>query len=460
MDITVIGLILIGVFGIFYAVLTWGNNKKTGGNSNNNNTNKQNNNNVNIDKKKVVTEVRRKDMFNFIEFNKIVDDMIIQEKESKYTMVIQCKGINYDLMSEIEQLAVEEGFITFLNTLKSPIQLYVQARAINLKTSLDIYKSRVDDINLKYNESTDRLKKLSNDINTTEVAMRQATVEREKFANISEYAQDITKYIEKLSLNKHMLQRKFYVVISYYKSEVNTTAEFSKRELHDICYRELYTRAQSLISGLQSCSVSSRVLTSNELAELLYISYNRDDEKLLDIKTALDSGFYRMYSTTKDIQEKKKDAMEKQIQEEAMNRVEQAIKTAIASGIIKSEDEMIEEFENTADIEAIKIIEDTNISDEEKKKIQQVIVDQHNKGIDDRKEERERVQKAKNAIKNINEAAKKEIVQEETNIEENKEITLEKNSEELIISKPKVILQGEKVENKTSNVNSSEDSII
>ena len=258
MDITVIGLILIGVFGIFYVVLTWGNNKKSGGNSNN--TNKQSNNtnrpntatNANSDKKKVAAEVKRKDMFNFIEFEKIVDDMIIQEKESKYTMVIQCKGINYDLMSEIEQLAVEEGFITFLNTLKSPIQLYVQARAINLKTSLDMYKSRVDDINLKYNESTERLKKLSNDINTPEVDMRHASVEREKLANISEYAQDITKYIEKLSLNKHMLQRKFYVVISYYKSEVNTTAEFSKSEIHDICYRELYTRAQSIASGLQS----------------------------------------------------------------------------------------------------------------------------------------------------------------------------------------------------------------
>jgi len=462
MDITVIGLIVIGVFGIFYVVLTWGNTKKAAGNSSNN-VKKQNNKvDATAEKKKVAAEIKRKDMFDFIEFDKIIDDMILQEKESKYTMVVQCKGINYDLMSEVEQLAVEEGFITFLNTLKSPIQLYVQARAINLKTSLDMYKSRVDDINLKYNESTERLKKLSNDINSSESTMRQATVERQKLENISEYAQDITKYIEKLSLNKHMLQRKFYVVLSYYKSEVTSTAEFSKSEIHDICYRELYTRAQSIMSGLQSCSVSSKVLTSNELAELLYISYNRDDEKLLDIKTALDSGFYRMYSTTKDIQEKKRDVMEKQIQEEAMSRVEQAIKMAISSGIIKSEDDIIEEYENTADIEAIKIIEETNISNEEKKKIQQVIVNQHNKGIDERKEERERIREEKNALEEAKEEAKEEV-KEEVKVNNTPEETIIKPNittpDETII-KPNITTQIEKVDNKTSNVNSSEDSII
>jgi len=447
MDVTVLGLIAIGVFGIFYVVFTWGNNKKTGGTPAK--TGHVANNNKASDRKvaakKATAEIQRKDMFNFIEFDKIVDDMILQEKETKYTMVIQCKGINYDLMSEVEQLSVEEGFITFLNTLKSPIQLYVQARTINLKTSLDIYKSKVDDINQKFVESTDRLKKLTNDINTSEAQLREATVQREKFSNISEYAQDITKYVEKLSLNKHMLQRKFYVVISYYKSEINTTAEFSTNEIHDICYRELYTRAQSIIGGLQACSVSSKALTSNELAELLYISYNRDDEKLLDIKTALDSGFYRMYSTTKDIREKKRDVMQKQIQEEAMSRVEQAIKVAISSGIIKSEDEMIEEYENAADVEAIKIIEDTNISHEEKKRIQQVIVNQHNKGIDERQKEREEKQTSK---KTPQEANKEENI-----------IKPEASKEESII-KPEVIIQNDKLSNVTSNVNSSEDTIV
>ena len=47
------------------------------------------------------------DVFNFMEFDKIQDNMIIQQNSEKYTAVIKCKGINYNLMSEVEQLAVE-----------------------------------------------------------------------------------------------------------------------------------------------------------------------------------------------------------------------------------------------------------------------------------------------------------------------------------------------------------------
>lgn len=460
MDMTVIGLILIGVVGMFYVVFTWGSTKKTGGTTTKKTTTAKpttkphESSTSNIEKKK--EEVQRKDMFKFIEFDRIVDDMILQEKESKYTMVIQCKGINYDLMSEIEQIAVEEGFITFLNTLKSPIQIYVQARAINLKTSLDMYKSRVDDINQKFAESTESLKKLSDNINTSDNEIREASIQRERYANIAEYAQDITRYVEKLSLNKHMLQRKFYIVISYYKSEVNATAEFSKTELHDICYRELYTRAQSIIGALQACSVSSKVLTSNELAELLYISYNRDDEKLLDVKTALDSGFYRMYSTTKDVQEKKREILEKEIQEEAMNRVEQAIKLAIANGIIKTEDQMVEEFENSTDIEAIKILEETDIAEGEKKKIQQVIVDQHNRNLEERQKQRELKQNSKK----VEEAPESVQNTEDVKIDLPKE---EIKKETSSINKPEEIkfdLQKEEISKVTSSTNKPEDSIV
>jgi hypothetical protein len=36
-------------------------------------------------------------------------------------------------MSEKEKIAVEEGFVQFLNTLRFPVQIYVQSRTLNLK---------------------------------------------------------------------------------------------------------------------------------------------------------------------------------------------------------------------------------------------------------------------------------------------------------------------------------------
>ena len=181
-------------------------------------------------------------MFDFMEFDKIADNMIIQNNGKRYTMVIQCKGINYDLMSEVEQMAVEEGFITFLNTLKYPIQLYVQARAIDLKDNLNIYKNSVSEVETKYNEVNDKYRELLNDIDADYTEISKLKNEVDKQGHILSYAQDITRYVERISLNKSILQRKFYVVLSYNKEEIASTTDFSEQEIYNICYN-MYRRS-------------------------------------------------------------------------------------------------------------------------------------------------------------------------------------------------------------------------
>ena len=120
--------VLIIIFAVVYIVTSLKSiNKKTNDNT------PEKKDSKNIEKESLKTGIKptehsipRNDMSSFMQFDKISDDMIVQKKGTKYTMIIQCKGINYDLMSEVEQMGIEEGFITFLNTLKKPIQLYVK----------------------------------------------------------------------------------------------------------------------------------------------------------------------------------------------------------------------------------------------------------------------------------------------------------------------------------------------
>ena len=78
-------------------------------------------------------------IFDFMEFEEIVDNMIVRKNGSQYVMILQCNGVNYDLMSEQEKISVEEGFVQFLNTLRFPIQLYVQSRTLNLRDIIEEY---------------------------------------------------------------------------------------------------------------------------------------------------------------------------------------------------------------------------------------------------------------------------------------------------------------------------------
>ena len=99
-----------------------------------------------VGQSKKVLQQDKQSIFNFMEFDTVRDNMIIQRKGKRYLMVIECQGINYDLMSNVEKTGVEEGFVQFLNTLRYQIQIYVQTRTVNLESGIIKYKERVNKI--------------------------------------------------------------------------------------------------------------------------------------------------------------------------------------------------------------------------------------------------------------------------------------------------------------------------
>lgn len=271
---------------------------------------------------------KKEDVFRFMEFDRIMDKMIVQNGGSRFTMAIRCKGINYDLMSEMEQLSVEEGFITFLNTLKYPIQLYVQAQNIDLKGNIAKYKSNIEDLTVDYNNITEEYNKLASSFDVDEREMNRVTKERDRISNVYEYAHDIIRYVEKMSTNKNLLQRKFFVLVSYNTSEINAVDKFKKDEVIEMCSTELLTRCKGIISALSSCSVSGEILDSNELADLLYSAYNRDDKSLMSVKEAIEGGMLRLYSTSEDAFERKEEQLDEYLKNQAQLRAYKAIKYA------------------------------------------------------------------------------------------------------------------------------------
>lgn len=320
--VPIVMLVILGVFGIFFLVVT---KKQKDGLDGRKEPNPKKENKKNH-------EMRKEDVFNFMEFDEISDNMIIQNKGTRYTMMIQCKGINYDLMSDVEQLAVEEGFITFLNTLTSPIQLYVQAQNLDLKGTIKVYKDHVERIRDEFDIVNQEYNRVNEAFDSTKEEISAIEKERNKTLNVYEYASDIVNYVERISLNKSLLQRTFFVLVSYNSSEINSIDRFTKEEIRNICYNELVTRAQSIINGLASCSVSGRILNSNEIADVLYTAYNRDDKGLMSVKEALDSGFYRLYSTSEDIFLKKQKKLQEEIDNEAKIKALETLKETIKNG--------------------------------------------------------------------------------------------------------------------------------
>ena len=280
--------------------------------------------NTNIPKSKTFAV---ESVMDFMEFDKIEDNMIVQKNGNKYIMVVECQGINYDLMSEIEKNAVEEGFIQFLNTIRHPIQIYVQTRTINLESSLQAYKDNVREIEENLNRQEIRYKEMSESGNYTREQLNQAYYELTKQRNLMEYGKDIVFTTEKMSLNKNVLNQKYYIIVPYYPEELGQN-DFDREEIKNLAFSELYTRCQSIIRTLAACSVGGKILSSNELIDLLYVAYNRDEQETFGVNKALMAGYDEIYSTAPDVLDKKMRALDAKIEQEAFNKANEKVSEA------------------------------------------------------------------------------------------------------------------------------------
>lgn len=272
-------------------------------------------------------EYKTESIMDFMEFDTVIDNMISQKDGMRYIMVVECQGINYDLMSEVEKNSVEEGFIQFLNTLRHPVQIYTQTRTINLDSSIQTYKEKVKEIQYALEKQEMQYNQMVRSEAYTQEQLNRAYFELTKQRNLCEYGKDIIYNTEKMSLNKNVLNKKYYVVIPYFLEELGDN-NFDKEEQRNMAFSELYTRAQSVVRTLGVCGINAKVMNSNELVELLYVAYNRDEAEVYGLDKALKAGYDELYTTAPDVVEKQMRALDKEIEEEALEKAKNKVTEA------------------------------------------------------------------------------------------------------------------------------------
>ena len=201
---------------------------------------------------------------NLLKIAEIRDGIAIMN-DASYRAVIMCKAINFDLMSQKEQEAVEFSYQGFLNSLYFPIQIFVDSELVDLSLYVD------------------KLQKLKAEHDNMLLSMLM---------------DDYIQFIDQISSQTNIMDKDFYVVIPFFPGpELNkniTTGSrnfltgfsdlFGSKEKHVIvneadleaAKNELRNRVQSVIQGLQQCGVKGLPLDTQELIELYYNVYNPD----------------------------------------------------------------------------------------------------------------------------------------------------------------------------------------
>lgn len=397
--ILVILVFLLITLSVIYLMIRVKENKPIKEDKKQDNKNKESNN-----KTQSSQLLKEESIMKFMEFDKVEDNMIIQKGGKRFIMAIECQGINYDLMSEMEKTGVEEGFIQFLNTLRHPIQIYIQTRTVNLNESIQKYNSYVNELEIELNKKQIEYDQMRKSNRFSQKEIDSAFFELTKKRNLYEYGKDIIKNTESISLNKNVLTKKYYIILSHFSEEA-MKEEYSKEEVQSMAFSELYTKAQSIIRTLFACSVNGKILNSYELVELLYYSYNREQAEIFGLNKAIQAGYEELYSTAPDVIDKKERILDKQIQEEAMKLAREETNRVRSEKQMRYENKSNSMEKMIQDMAQLIIEENRNyieedVADEAIENIKKLIEEQQEGGNDNVGEEKQKGRKSRKADSN------------------------------------------------------------
>ena len=200
---------------------------------------------------------------NSLQIAEIRDGIVIMN-DGSFRSVVMVKSINFDLMSPQEQEAVEYSYQGFLNSLYFQIQIFLRSQKVDLQG----YIAKLDKIRTEHDNML-----------------------------LALLMEDYIGYIEALSEQTNIMDKKFYVVVPFFPM-VETQAAiaqsknflggfadlFNKKDQHvtineadlENAKTELRNRVQAVLAGLLQCGVQGLPLDTQELIELYYDSYNPD----------------------------------------------------------------------------------------------------------------------------------------------------------------------------------------
>ena len=198
---------------------------------------------------------------NSLLLSEVRDNMVIMA-DGSFRAIVQCKSINFDLMSSREREGVEFSYQNFINALNHPIQILVRSQRIDIGPYID---------------------------KLTEVRSNQDNM----LLNV--LMDDYINYIYELSQEANIMDKAFYIAVPYYPSgdathlveqgkgffgKIFAKSKNSITKIDTTTYEkaktEIKNRVDGIMAGLFQTGIQSIQLDTKALGEMYYNFYNPD----------------------------------------------------------------------------------------------------------------------------------------------------------------------------------------
>ena len=142
---------------------------------------------------------KSKSVQEWLPFQKILDNGIIQLKDNTYIKIIKVKPINFNLKSELEKEAILNSYKLFLKTCNFNFQILIQSNKEDLSKHIK--------------------------------AINENLIHEENY--IQEISKKYIKYIQNLNHDKKSSSKNFYIILKY-KNENKEIANFADYAIEDL----------------------------------------------------------------------------------------------------------------------------------------------------------------------------------------------------------------------------------
>lgn len=191
----------------------------------------------------------------FVEIQEIRDNILVL-KDGSLRQIIKVGSINFELKSQDEQLAILQGFRSFLNALDFSLEIMVMSRRLNISGYL---------------------------------AFIDGLIENQQNELMRIQAIDYSKFVKELTQLANIMDKEFFVVVPYYlgpktsKGIGDTIKNFFKPseifkklapEEFDAYGLQLNQRVNLVFENLFGLGLTPKALERDELVNLYYQFYN------------------------------------------------------------------------------------------------------------------------------------------------------------------------------------------
>lgn len=178
---------------------------------------------------------------------KNIHDNLVILKDGSAAVVLNTSAVNFDLLSEMEQMAIIDAFAALLNSLSFAIQIVIRSKRLDISTYLDSLKTYES-------QQTNPL--------------------------LAQLMKSYQTFIETTTRENEVLDKQFYIVIQVSYLEIGFAGDTEKNI--DKTLAILLPRRDHIMRQLNRIGLKSTQLSNEELIKLFYDIYN---ESSIDIPT-------------------------------------------------------------------------------------------------------------------------------------------------------------------------------